>query len=76
MNFFEDENGILKMENEYDTKKNMLRKSILRSNFLGIIFREFTKIKLKISEYIRIFIFCRYFGILVLGEIKMKVEIV
>ena len=35
---------------------------------------KFVKTKLKISKYIRILIFCRYFGILALGEIKMKVE--
>ena len=33
------------------------------------------KLKLKISKYTRILIFCRYVGILALGEIKMKVEI-
>ena len=33
------------------------------------------KIKLKISKYIRILIFFRYFATLGLGEIKMKVEI-
>ena len=42
--------------------------SICKNNFQSIL-------KLKISKYISIFIFCRYFGILALGEIKMKVEI-
>ena len=53
----------------------------LRENFMKISqnFVIFAKIKLKfeniIIKHIRILIFCRYVGILALGEIKMKVEI-
>ena len=38
-------------------------------------FRKFANIKLNISKYIRVLILCRYFGIIALGEIKMKFKI-